>query len=301
MWFKNLMVYRLTNWSLSSTELEQKLAERALQPCGGLDAQRMGWVAPRPDGSTLVHEQGPQLLISLGMEKKLLPSSVVNQFAAQRAQDVEAQQGYKPGRKQMKEIKEAVTDELLPRAFVIRSQTYAWLDTRHGWLVIDAASVGKADDLLEMLIKSVEDIAIEPLRTNVTPVSAMTSWLSGEELPAVFTVDRDCELRGSGEEKATVRYVRHSLETDEIARHIGEGKEVTKLAMSWADKLSFVLHENWQIKRLAPLDVLKDQAEGSDADELFDADFVIMTGELQRLLPELIELLDGEVKTGIPG
>jgi DNA recombination-dependent growth factor C len=39
---------------------------------------------------------------------------VVNEVAADKAEAIEAQQGFKPGRKQMKEIKEAVLQELLP-------------------------------------------------------------------------------------------------------------------------------------------------------------------------------------------
>ncbi|HEX5338266.1 MAG TPA: recombination-associated protein RdgC, partial [Gallionella sp.] len=200
----------------------------------------------------------------------------------------------KPGRKQMKEIKESITDELLPRAFVIRRQTYAWIDLADKLLVIDAASLAKADELVEMLVKAVDGISFSLIKTNTSPTSAMTSWLAGQDFPGGFTIDRDCELRGTGEERATVRYVRHALEVDEINNHINAGKEVTKLAMTWNDKLSFVLHENLQLKRLAPLDILKEQADNSDHDDMFDTDFAMMTGELRKLLPDLVAALGGE-------
>lgn len=296
MWFKNLVVYRLTQWNITPEALEEKLSSRLLQGCGSSDMSCMGWVSPKGDAHPLVHVLDQQIMLALGVEKKLLPSTVINQFAKLRAVDLEEQQGYKPGRKQMKEIKEAVTLELLPRAFSIQRKTYAWIDLANRWLVVDAASIAKADELIEMLFKSIDGIAMEPVRTVTSPLGAMTTWLAGEELPSYFTVDRDCELRGSGEEKATVRYVRHALEVDEISKHISSGKEVTKLAMTWADKFSFVLHENLQIKRLTPLDVLKEKAEGSEAEELFDADFAIMTGELQHLIPDLVEVLGGEEK-----
>ncbi|HEX5365018.1 MAG TPA: recombination-associated protein RdgC [Gallionella sp.] len=301
MWFKNLLLYRLTEWSVTPDALEEKLAQHILQPCSGLEMQSRGWVSPKADGEPLVHVLGSQMLISLGLEKKLLPSSVINQFVKSRAVEVEEQQGYKPGRKQMKELKESITDELLPRAFAIRSKTCAWIDTDNMLLVIDAANYGKADELVEMLVKSVDGIAFSLIRTQTSASSAMTAWLAGDDFPAGFTIDRDCELRGTGEERATVRYVRHALEVDEINKHIKSGKEVTKLAMSWNDKLSFVLHENLQIKRLAALDLLKEQADNSDKDDLFDADFVMMTGELRKLLPDIIEALGGERTTGIGG
>jgi len=93
-----------------------------------------------------------------------------------------------------------------------------------------------------------------------------------------------------------VRYVRHPLESAEIREHIEAGKQVTKLAMTWNDRISFVLNENMQVKRLAFLDLLKEESEqqAETADEQFEADFAIMSGELARFLPDLVEALGGE-------
>lgn len=294
MWFRNLLVYRLANWKFTPETLEDRLAPHALQPCSGMESQRMGWVSPKGEGEPLVHAQGAQLLISLGVEKKLLPATVINQFTKARAVELEEQQGYKPGRKQMKQLKEAITDELLPRAFAIRRKTYVWIDPQDGWLVVDAASLAKGDEVVEMLVKTLGELALNFLHTEVSPTAAMTGWLAGDELPSTFTVDNDCELRGGGEEKASVRYVRHTPEADEVTRHIQAGKEVTRLALTWHDRFSFVLHDTLQIKRLAPLDLLKEQAEEDGNDDVFDADFALMSGELRKLLPALVDLLGGE-------
>ena len=161
------------------------------------------------------------------------------------------------------------------------------------WLVVDAASLAAADELTESLIKILEGVSFSLVRTDMSASAAMTLWLGGEA-PAGFTIDRDCELRASGEERATVRYVRHTLEAEEIARHIKSGKEVTRLAMTWNDRISFVLHENLQLKRLAPLDILKEQAGYDERDDVFDTDFALMTGELKKLLPDVVEALGGE-------
>jgi recombination associated protein RdgC len=297
MWFKNLQIYRITNWNITPAALEEALAQHALQDCLSMEMQSRGWVAPKAEGEAFVHTLGQHMLIAFGVEKKLLPSTVITQFAKARAVELEEQQGYKPGRKQMKEIKEAVTDELLPRAFALRRKTYAWIDPQAGWFVVDASSPAKADELLETLHKSLADISFALVKTQLSPSSAMTGWLAGDDVPASFTIDRDCELRGTGDEKATVRYVRHALDSEEIVRHVKEGKEATRLAMTWRDKLSFVLNENMQLKRIAPLDIIKEQGEG--ADDLFDSDFAIMTGELSKLLPDLLDALGGEEVKGI--
>ncbi len=98
-------------------------------------------------------------------------------------------------------------------------------------------------------------------------------------------------------EKATVRYVKHTLEGEEIRQHIADGKVVTRLAMTWGDRISFLLNENLQIKRLSFLDLLKEQADSQaeNEDERFDIDFTLMTGEVAQLLNDLLEALGGEL------
>jgi recombination associated protein RdgC len=296
MWFKNLQLYRLTApWTMTSDQLEASLAPQAFAACGSFDMQTQGWVSPRDNGM-LVHAVNRQLLLQLGTEKKLLPSTVINQVTKARAVELEEQQGFKPGRKQMKELKEQVTDELLPRAFSIRRSTFVWIDPVNGWLVVDAASPAKADEVFKLLLKSLEVLPFASLRTERSPQSAMTDWLAADEAPVGFTVDQDTELRSTNEGKATVRYVRHTLEAEDVRRHIAAGKQCTRLALTWADRVSFVLTESLAVKRVAPLDVLKENADSGvqNEDERFDTDFALMTGELAKLIGDLVEALGGE-------
>ena len=295
MWFKNLSVYRLpANLDLDLVRLEERLARNALQPCGNMDRESQGWVSPRGD-DRLLHVLNRQVLIALGVEQKLLPGSIVSQFADERAAEIEEQQGYKLGRKQMRELKQQITDELLPRAFVRRRITRAWIDPVNGWLVVDAATPLKAEELLERLNKTLDDLPVRTLHTELSPGAAMTEWLLAGEAPAGFTIDRDLELCASDDGKATVRYVRHALEGEEIQQHISAGKTATRLALTWNDRISFVLGEQLQLKRLAFLDILKENSEQADnADEQFDLDFALMAGEAAKLLADLVDALGGE-------
>jgi recombination associated protein RdgC len=297
MWFRNLQIYRLTSpWVLTSEQLNELLAKQAFAETSSDDMESQGWTSPR-ENDTLVHTVNRQMLLCLCTEKKLLPSSVINQVTKARAIELEEQQGFKPGRKQIKELKERVTDELLPRAFSIRRSTSVWIDPINNWLVVDAASPAKADEVFKALLKTIDQLPVSTLRVERTPVAAMTDWLAADEAPAGFTVDQDTELRATGEGKATVRYVRHTLEVDDVRRHIAAGKQCTQLAMTWADRVSFVLTENLTIKRITPLDVLKENSNaevGANDDERFDSDFLLMTGELGKLMHELIEALGGE-------
>ncbi|MCE3262590.1 MAG: recombination-associated protein RdgC, partial [Pseudoduganella sp.] len=225
----------------------------------------------------------------------LLPSTVVNQVAKARAAELEEQQGFAPGKKAMKELKERVHDELLPRAFTIRTNTWCWIDPVNGWLVVDAASAAKAEDVLKMLLKAIERMPVESVRVARSPTAVMTAWLQDDEAPAGFTVDMDATMQATGESKAAVVYKRHTLEPEEVRRHIAAGKQCKRLAMTWESKISFVLDESLSLKSIKPLDVMKENdAVARNADERFDSDFALMTGELARMFDDLMEALGGE-------
>lgn len=297
MWFKNLQVYRLpAGWDVDITRLDAQLAGRALQGCGAMDMQSAGWLSPLGD-ERFLYVSNRQILLACGAEQKLLPMAVVNQVAQERAAEISGREGRSVGRRELRELKERVTDELLPRAFVRRRVTWVWIDPVHGWLAVDAAARAKAEEVLGLLLKSADDLPAKLLKTQMSPGAAMTTWLSEGEAPAGFTLDRDLELRAPGDERATVRYVRHALEGREIREHIAEGKSATRLGLTWNDRISFVLTEDLQIKRLAFLDILKEESEGQAEtdEERFEIDFALMAGELAKLLEALLEALGGEM------
>ncbi|MGO3843474.1 MAG: recombination-associated protein RdgC [Alcaligenes pakistanensis] len=296
MWFKNLRIYCLdTAFALSAQQLADLLAKHQFVPCGSQEPLSLGWVPPR-DGGELVHEVNGQYLICMRAEKKLLPSAVVNQTAREKASEIEEQQGYKPGRKQMKEIKEQIIIDLMPRSHAVQRDTMVWIDTRNHWFVIDTAATAKSDEVLGLLAKSVEPFPVLPLYTEWSPAGAMTAWLVDQEDLTNFTVDQDTELRSTGDSGAAVRYVKQSADIDEVRKHVEAGKQCTRLAMTWADRISFVLTDALDVKRVAPLDILteKQDVSATNDDEIFDADMTLMTSELSGLLVDLVDVLGGE-------
>ena len=298
MWFRNLIVYSVpVGWDLSAEALAELLAPQAFAPGTSIEEMSVGWVPPRESDNALVCAIDRQMLLTLRHEKKLLPAKVIAQVVKQRAEKIEEEEGFKPGRKRLKELKELVRDELLPRAFSIRSNVWTWIDPVNGWLVVDAASPAKADEVIKLLLKAVDKLPLESLRVQRSPVAVMTEWLQADDAPAGFTVDMDTELRATGESKATVRYVRHTLEADDVRRHIAAGKQCTRLAMTWNDKISFVLTESLAIKSVKPLDVIKETESSTKNDEeRFDGDMMLMTGELSKLMADVVEALGGEAK-----
>jgi len=298
MFFRNLQIYRLpAPWAMTADGLAAALLPQLFSPTSSNELLRQGWDRPRGADDPLVHAVDGQLLLKLVTEKKVLPTKVINQVAAARAAELEEQQGFAPGKKAMRELKERVADELLPRAFPIRSAVHVWIDPKNGWLVVDAASPAKADNVVKLLLKAVDKMPLESLRVQKSPVAVMTGWLETDEAPHGFTIDQDATLRASGESRAQIGYKSHTLEPDDVRRHIAAGKQCTRLAMTWNDRISFVLDESLAIKGVKPLDVIKEGAAGThDAGERFDNDFVLMTGELANLLADLVAALGGEAK-----
>ena len=296
MWFKHLQIYRLAaGWAMTPGALEERLAKHPLQPCSGLSLSTRGWVPPA-DGQGLVCDVGKHLLIALGVEEKILPSSAVNKVAAERAAELEQKQGYKPGRKQLRDIKERVTAELLPQALAKQRVTRCWIDPVGRWLVVDASSANRAEELLEQLRNTLGELPVTRLETEMSPQGAMTQWLTLGKATRDFALDSECELKGTGEDGATVRYLRHDLSVKEIREHISGGKLATRVGLVWRERLGLLLQEPFQVKRVKFLEMEKDGEESSFAspDQQFEADFTLMTGTLSALLADLVEALGGE-------
>jgi len=300
MWFKNLKLFRLSpSFTLTAPQLDALLAKEQFVSAGAAAPLSIGWVPPREEDVRFAYGVGRQVLCAYRTEKKLLPSSVINQFAKVRAQELEDQQGFKPGRKQLRDLKEEVTQTLLPRAFSLARDTRVWIDPINHWLVIDTASASKSEEILTALGKAIYPFPVEPVQVTISPAAAMTEWVLSGHGPANFSVDQDAELRAGGDKAAAVRYVKHALDSDDIQKHIKGGKQPTRLALTWDSRVSFVLTENLDIKRVAAQDIL-DQSEQNmpvDANEQFDGDFTLMCAELNQMLSALLEALEEKVLT----
>ncbi|NOL48996.1 recombination-associated protein RdgC [Pelistega europaea] len=299
MWFKNLKIFRLSPaWQPSSDEFEALLAKQAF-----VDGQfsgeplNMGWAPFFEEEGTLVHKVENNYLVRLVVEKKLLPTSVINQFAKAKAQEVEEEQGYKVGRKQMKEIKENVAAALRTKAFSIYRETRVWFDLDNHWMIVDTGASSKADEVIGLLAKVLDPLPLLSYMTEKSPTSCMTSWLLDDTAPDGFTVDQDTELKSMTDSRISVRYANHTPEHEELSKQITSGKTCTRLAMTWNDRVSFVLNDAGDVRRVTPLEVLaeaRDPIQSDDAIEHFDAEMVLMFGELNALLRDLSEALGGE-------
>ena len=301
MWFKNLQIYRFTRpFDLTVEQLETQLEACAFTPCGSQDISRFGWVKPLGKfGSTLTHAASGHILLCARKEEKMLPGTVVKEMLAEKVEAIEFEQGRALKKKEKEALKEEILHTLLPRAFSRFSQTMMWIDTVNGLIMVDCASAKKAEDTLALLRKSIGSLPVVPLALETPIELTLTEWVRSGAAAQGFQILDEAELKALLEDGGVIRAKKQDLVSDEIAVHIEAGKVVTKLALDWQQRIQFVMCDDGSVKRLKFCDELRDQNEDIDREDYaqrFDADFILMTGELAALIQNLVEGLGGEAQ-----
>lgn len=300
MFFKNLMVYRLTQQiQFDSAALEEALAAKPAREPGSQEMATYGFFAPFGKGehAPLVHASYGYLLIATRKAERNLPASVVRDALKAKVDQIEADQMRKVYKKERDQLKDDIIQELLPRAFLRRKATFAAIDPERGLIFVDTSSANAAEDLLSTLREAIGSLPVRPMTVKVSPGATMTQWLKDQQAAEDFHVLDQAVMSDTQEDGGKVSATRQDLTSDEITAHISAGKQVTQLSLAWQDKLSFVLDDKLLIKRLRFEDLLQDQAaqDGGD-DELgqLDASFVLMMLTFREFMPALIEALGGE-------
>lgn len=263
--------------------LDTILDEQRFTPPLDLEAQRSGWSPVRDDEYT--YTNNGQLLLHFTVEKKHVPAGAVKLVAAEKQAEQEEQQGFPLGKKGRKELLERVRDELLPRALSSRSTTKVWIDRAAGRIVIDSCANAVVQEIQRALVKTFGDIGLCDVAWPRAKV--LTSWLS--ETPADFTADDEVTLQYPGERGKLVKFQRADLGSHDVQQHVSLAARaaVQSMAMTYAAKISFVMTDNAQLRRIRPLDILKESAASAQDVDRFDNDFALMTGELSALFDAL--------------
>ena len=301
MWFKNLCLYRLTKpFELTAEALHEKLSERVFHPIGKLEPAFTGWSEPLgEEGDQLAHSSGACIMICTRKEEKILPAAAVRELLDARIQEVEDKEGRKPGAKEKQRMKDEVLLDMMPRAFSKSSRNYAYIDTRNGWMIVDTPNFNKAEEFISLLRETLGSFPVVPVTVASAPGAIMTDWLTRHAPPADISIDDEAELRDPEKDGGIVKIRRQDLSSDEVSVHLEAGKRVTQMALTFDDRISFVIDDQLQLKRIRFTDTVLDEAEDADtAAQRFDADFAIMSLEFSRFIPRLLEIFGGLADEG---
>lgn len=295
-WFKNIIIYRLTkklDWSLE--QLQRNLEQSAYHPCGEADMSKFGWAHPLRSSTLLHFSVGKQILLVAHKEEKILPGQVVKKNLDERINQLEEKENRKLTKPEKQALKDDVISVLLPRAFSKNQQTALWIDTETDLIYVDAASFKRVEDTLALLRKSLGSLPVVPLSFANEPALVMTDWLNKDNVPQWLTALEEAELKA--ENDSLIRCKNQPLNSEEMLSHLQAGKFVTKLSLEWEDHLSFVLNDDGTLKRLKFADHIREKNDDilkEDVAQRFDADFVLMTGELAQLTANLLDEFGGE-------
>ncbi len=297
MWFRNARPYNLPGrLGIDASELSQRLSRRPFQPCRPSQAVSSGWVAALSDDATdFVHKSGDYWLIRLQREERLLPASVIRSEVNSRIQEIQTGQGRRVQRKERLDIVDEVTQDLMPRAFTKSQYLEALINDREGWVWVNTASAGRAEDLLSLLREGLGNLPVAIPDTQKSPVIVMSQWLLNGGLPEGMSLGGDVDLEDPQEEGGVVRVRGMYLESDEIRRHIESGKQVVRLALSWQDQIDFGVDKDLSLRRIRFSDELKGVNEELHEDVLArrDADCLLMGETLSTLQSAIAKTFGG--------
>ncbi|OLP04659.1 recombination-associated protein RdgC [Rhodoferax antarcticus] len=299
--FKNASVFRIALPNhFDAASLANEAEKAAFLPCGPTQERSIGWVPPRDQAhGALVESVGGHWMMKLMIESRSVPGKALNEAVDERCAKILEQTGRSPGKKEKRDIKEDAKLALLPQAFPKKTAVLVWIDRMAGFLVLDSATASKADEVVTRLVQLGEGIVVTAISTTQSPGTVMTGWLadgdqveSGERFG--FDVATSCELMAKDESKARVRYSNHNLMCSDVIGHILSGKTATKLGLTYEDRVAFCLSEAGTLSGLKFLDVVFADSAKTHEDE-FDANVTILTGEMSKLIPNLIDSLGGEM------
>lgn len=297
--FKQLTVFKLApDYALPSLDdLDEMLAAQSFVSVGPTQELSSGFIPPRGfEHGQMVESIGGQRIVTAAIETKSVPGDIVRKRVAEVCQIIENDTGRKPGKKERRQIADDAVLALLPTAFPKKVHIPVWIDAERRLLVIGTASQSKVDTVVSLLVTTVTGLSLQLVNTVQSPQAAMTSWLLAEtpdDWPDNLNVERECVLKSVNEDGATVKFSNHNLANNEVRKHVTEGKLPTALGLSWDGKVSFVLTEMLQLKKVNFLDGVMDG--GDEHEDRFDADVALATGQLGPLLDDLVYALGGEM------
>ena len=292
MWFKQVTPFHV--FELPEAErLKTAIAENWFCSPTGLDWFSEGFCSPVPFGNPIIFEAQKTMLISLMREEKVLPSSAIKHKLDEKVAKIQTSEGRNVGRKEKMELRQAIIDELLPKALTKSSRTNGLL--AKGWLWTDTANRRKAENLLTKLREALGGLPAQQPDTRQSPSSLMTNWLLQGEAQGRFELDSDVTLVGAGDVAPKVKISRKDLTATDVVRHAQNGMIVTELGLVWNERVAFILTQDFTLKRIKWMDVVQEEAEGEadDAHSKAYATQLLMAAALSVMFGELVELLGG--------
>ena len=285
--FRNLTIFRALGMAAITDAAAQPLR---FTPCAAHEDRSLGWTPPREfEHGSLVETVGEHTILTVTLERKRVPGDALRRALDDRCRAIQDQEGFKPGRKRRQQLKDDIRTEMLAHAIPTRTAVRVWIDRDAGMLAVGATG-STCDDVVTLLVRSFDGLALSFLMTVDDPQKRMSGWLAEQGGDDRFLVGRDADLVSLG--AASVRLRDRDLYGSHAADLLAQGMRVSRLELHH-EAASFLLAPTLELRRIR-VDVPKvPREEGEDA---FDGDVTIECGALRAVIRDLVAAFGGAIQ-----
>ena len=293
--FRNLRFYRVTSpWPESEQDLSENLSVNIFSPCGSFSERSAGWEAPsNNENDPLCRRLNGADLLQLRTQSRVLPVAAIKEALEERLVEFRSRMEMEPTRAELRRLREETRDRLLPKALVKSDRIHACFIHSESLLVIDAGTETRAEWFLDQLRPCFDQFFCTPLTFNIPPADLMHRIFMGES-PLGFSLGRECRMQDVSDSKSIVTWRDFELTDGSIRQHVVEGMKLTHLGVGFDEVMSCVLSEQGTFNKLKFIEgETVDNLDSEDPLARLDADFVLLTGAIRRLVEDLKKLLGG--------
>lgn len=261
MWFKQIQLFQLpSSISCSSEDLTDQLESLTFKLCLPSMPFSMGWTSVlNEEDAPLIQCMNNCMMLCLQIEEKILPATVIRQELVEKIKQIEVSENRKVQQKEKYTLKDEIILSLLPRAFSKLTRIYAYIDTKHHWLVLGSANEKRTEQFLSMFRKTIDDQINFLELKKLSPI--MTHWLKHKNCLSSFAVEKICMLQDPNQQTRIVRCYQQDLFANSIQSLINDGYEVKEIALSWQNQVHFILADDFSLHSVQFQDEIREQAE----------------------------------------
>jgi len=292
--FRNLRFYRVTSpWPDSEEKLSEILSTNAFTPCGSFAERSGGWEAiGNNDDAPLSLRLNGADLFQLRTQSRVLPVAAINEALEDRLAEFRSRMESEPTRSEVRRLKEETRDKLLPTALVKSERNRVCFIQSESLLVIDVGTVTKAEWVIDQLRACFDEFYCTPLTFNNSPSDLLTGIFMGDS-PLGFSLGRECRMQDVKDMKSVVTWRDFELSDNSIRQHVVEGMRLTHLGVGFDEVMTCVIDQEAVISKVKFIEGEVVDQWGEDPLAKMDADFVLLTGAVRRLVEDLKKLLGG--------
>lgn len=284
----NAIVYKA---ELPDAELlAQHLAELPYAELAPEQLARTSFVPHKAFGDLVQKFEGG-LAFCARTDEKVLPPAAIKAELEKRIEQIQNAEGRKPGKKEIKAVKEQVYGELVRKALVKHSTVVCYYDTQNQYLIVPVSNKGLADRIISALIRTVGSVKtttihVSDVKGGIT--TRLKNWLEGDdEAFGEMQLDGEVQMQGeSGRISISLNSLDNARQAITEALEAGFSATSARLSLGAID---FRLTSDFHLKSIG-----YNYTAGEDADdalELWQHEAAFQVLELGKVINHLCDLL----------